>query len=114
MSAPSLVRSSAPAADLLLRDVHLLDPAGGVDGRFDLLIRGGTIAQLSVPGTPSPATPSGGPAAGELEIVEGEGRLYALPAFFDPHVHLRSPGQEHKEDIESGTRAAAAGGYGAV
>ena len=47
-------------------------------------------------------------------MVEGEGRLYALPAFFDPHVHLRSPGQEHKEDIESGTRAAAAGGYGAV
>ena len=114
MSAPSLVRSSAPAADLLLRDVHLLDPAGGVDGRFDLLIRSGRIAQLSVPGTLSPATLSGGPAAGELEIVEGEGRLYALPAFFDPHVHLRSPGQEHKEDIESGTRAAAAGGYGAV
>ncbi len=120
MSAPSLVRSSAPAAELLLRDVHLLDPWAGVDGRFDVLVRGGAIAQLGAPGTLSPETlppavrPAGPAAAGELEVVEGEGRLYALPAFFDPHVHLRSPGQEHKEDIESGTRAAAAGGYGAV
>jgi dihydroorotase len=115
MSAASLVRSSAPAAELLLRDVHLLDPAAGVDGRFDLLMCGGAIAQLSAPGTLSPATLPAGPAAGgEFEIIEGEGRLYVLPAFFDPHVHLRSPGQEHKEDIESGTRAAAAGGYGAV
>jgi dihydroorotase len=115
MSAPSLVRSLAPAAELLLRDVHLLDPAAGVDGRFDLLVRGGAIAQLGSPGTLSQgATGSARPAVGELEVVEGEGRLYVLPAFFDPHVHLRSPGQEHKEDIESGTRAAAAGGYGAV
>ena len=37
--------------------------------------------------------------------------LHAFPAFFDPHVHLRTPGQEHKEDLETGTRAAAAGGY---
>jgi dihydroorotase len=117
MSAPSLVRSPAPAADLLLRDVRVLDPAAGVDGRFDLLMRGGAITQLGAPRTLSAATLPARSAAGELdglEIVEGEGRLYALPAFFDPHVHLRSPGQEHKEDIESGTRAAAAGGYGAV
>ncbi len=45
------------------------------------------------------------------EAVEGEGRLRLLPAFFDPHAHLRTPGQEHKEDLETGTRAAAAGGY---
>ncbi len=118
MSAPSLVRSPAPAADLLLRDVHLLDPAAGVDGRFDVLVRGGALAQLGLPGALSPEilslTLPVGSAAGELEVVEGNGRLYALPAFFDPHVHLRSPGQEHKEDIESGTRAAAAGGFGAV
>src|SRR6202035_5647248 len=48
------------------------------------------------------------------EIVEGQGRLALLPAFFDPHVHLRTPGQEHKEDLETGTRAAAVGGYCAV
>ena len=44
------------------------------------------------------------------EVVEAEG-LHAFPAFFDPHVHLRTPGHEHKEDVETGTRAAAAGGY---
>jgi dihydroorotase len=42
--------------------------------------------------------------------VEAAG-LHAFPAFFDPHVHLRTPGHEHKEDIETGTRSAAAGGY---
>jgi dihydroorotase len=42
--------------------------------------------------------------------VDAEG-LHVFPGFFDPHVHLRTPGQEHKEDIETGTRAAAAGGY---
>ncbi|HEX2097231.1 MAG TPA: dihydroorotase, partial [Solirubrobacterales bacterium] len=49
------------------------------------------------------------PAAGGEEI-DAAG-LHAFPAFFDPHVHLRTPGQEHKEDLETGTRAAAAGGY---
>ena len=43
-------------------------------------------------------------------MVEAAG-LHAFPAFFDPHVHLRTPGHEHKEDIETGTRSAAAGGY---
>ncbi len=45
------------------------------------------------------------------ETIEAKGRTL-LPAFFDPHVHLRTPGQEHKEDLETGTRAAAAGGFG--
>jgi dihydroorotase len=121
MSAPALLRCAAPPAEILLRDVHLFDPAAGVDVRCDLLVRGGVIAELGTSGTLLPAIASTGSAAAEvgaagegLEVVDGEGRLYALPAFFDPHVHLRSPGQEHKEDIESGTRAAAAGGYGAV
>ena len=42
--------------------------------------------------------------------IEAAG-LHAFPAFFDPHVHLRTPGQEHKEDVETGTRSAAAGGF---
>jgi dihydroorotase len=71
-------------------------------------VRGGEIAQVGAPGTLAAGADAG------VEVVEGEGRLWAVPAFFDPHVHLRTPGQEHKEDIESGTRAAAAGGYGAV
>jgi dihydroorotase len=113
MSSPALYRSPARPAELLLRDVHLFDPRTSLDARHDLLVRGGVIVELGAPGT----LPTAGAPAGELEaveVVEGEGRLHAVPAFFDPHVHLRSPGQEHKEDIESGTRAAAAGGFGAV
>ncbi len=106
MSSPALVRSPACLAEMLLRDVHLFDPRAGLDARHDVLVRGGAIAQLGPPGTL--------PADGEVEVVEGGGRLRAMPAFFDPHVHLRSPGEEHKESIESGTRAAAAGGFGAV
>ena len=53
------------------------------------------------------------PGEGE-ELIDGHGRLVLAPAFFDPHVHLRTPGQEHKEDVASGTRAAAAGGYAGV
>ncbi|HUH81822.1 MAG TPA: dihydroorotase [Solirubrobacteraceae bacterium] len=92
-----------PPAELLLRDVHVLDPRAGIDRRLDVLVRQGTIAELAEPGA----------AAGEsdAEVIEGGGRLRVLPAFFDPHVHLRTPGQEHKEDLDSGTRAAAAGGY---
>ena len=46
-------------------------------------------------------------------MVDAEG-LHAFPAFVDPHVHLRTPGREDEEDIDSGTRAAAAGGYCAI
>ena len=46
-------------------------------------------------------------------MIDGEGR-HLFPGFVDPHVHLRTPGQEHKEDLDSGTRAAAAGGFVAV
>ena len=46
-------------------------------------------------------------------MLDGEGR-HLFPGFVDPHVHLRTPGQEHKEDLDSGTRSAAAGGFVAV
>ena len=110
MSSPALVRAPARPAELLLRDVHVLDPRTGLDARHDVWVRGGAIAQVGAPGT----LPADGGAEAEVEVVEGGGRLWAVPAFVDPHVHLRSPGEEHKEDIESGTRAAAAGGFCAV
>jgi dihydroorotase len=100
-----LVRAPLPAADMLLRDVYMLDPRERLDGPADVRIANGRIAELGAPGT-LPADP-------DTELLEGEGR-HLLPAFVDPHVHLRTPGQEHKEDIASGTRAAAAGGYCAV
>jgi dihydroorotase len=99
-----LVRRDRPAADLLISGARVFDPRSGVDGTLDVLVRGGQIAQLGEAGTLR---------AEDREHIDAAGRLLA-PAFFDPHVHLRTPGQEHKEDIDTGTRAAAAGGYAGV
>jgi dihydroorotase len=90
-----------PAPDIVLSGVRALDPRTGVDGVHDLVVRGGEVAELAQPG-------SGGPA--EAEVVDAA-ELHVFPAFFDPHVHLRTPGREDEEDIETGSRAAAAGGY---
>jgi dihydroorotase len=104
MSHPApLLGGPQTAAELLLRDVLALDPRSEIDGRMDVRVRGGTIAEIAGAGTLT--------AADGEEVIEGEGRRRLMPAFFDPHVHLRTPGQEHKEDLETGTRAAAAGGY---
>ncbi|MEA2216163.1 MAG: dihydroorotase [Solirubrobacteraceae bacterium] len=98
-----LVGGGRDPADVLLRDVRALDPREQLDERVDVLVRGGEIAELG--GAGSLSAPEG------AETIDGQGRLVLLPAFFDPHVHLRTPGQEHKEDLDSGTRAAAAGGF---
>jgi len=105
MAADPLVHGPQQPADMLLRDVHVLDPRAELDARHDVRVRGGEIAEIGPPGTLAYAP--------EEELLEGQGR-HLLPAFFDPHVHMRTPGQEHKEDLDSGTRAAAAGGYAAV
>ncbi len=94
------VRPGEPA-QLLLRRATVLDPVAGIAGVHDVVVRDGRIAELAAPGA--------GESEG-AEVVEAEG-LHAFPAFFDPHVHLRTPGHEHKEDVETGTRAAASGGY---
>jgi dihydroorotase len=100
-----LVHREEPPADLLIRAAHVLDPRAGIDARHDVLVRGGAIAELGAPGALD--APEG------AEVLEGEGR-HLFPGFVDPHVHLRVPGQEHKEDLDSGTRAAASGGFVAV
>ncbi len=104
MSTRLFARPSAPTT-LLLRGAHALDPRGDLDEPQDVLIRGGEIAELGAPGTLE--APDG------TEVLEAEGGTL-LPAFVDPHVHFRTPGQEHKEDLDTGTAAAAAGGYCAV
>ncbi len=101
MSLGRLEMRSGESADLVLRGATVLDPVAGIEGSHDIVIRNGSIAELATPGSAG--------AAG-LEEIDATG-LHAFPAFFDPHVHLRTPGQEHKEDIETGSRAAAAGGY---
>ena len=107
MSAPRFPRlrlSSRPAdpATVLIRGARLLDPRLGLDGSHDLLVRDGAIAEVAPPG--SIDRPEG------AEVVDGEGQV-VLPGFVDPHVHLRTPGREDEEDLESGSRAAAAGGF---
>jgi dihydroorotase len=97
-------RPGSPA-NLIIRGARLLDPRTGVDEVQDLVVRDGEIAEIAEPGK--------APETDGAEVVEAEG-LLALPAFVDPHVHFRVPGQEHKEDLETGTRSAAAGGYCAV
>jgi dihydroorotase len=98
--AEALDMRSGKSADVVLRGVTLLDPVAGIDGVHDLAIRAGRIEELAAPGA----------KLDRIEEVDAEG-LHAFPAFFDPHVHLRTPGHEHKEDLETGSRAAAAGGY---
>jgi len=102
MSVQRLFHASAPPAELLIRGAHVLDPRSGLDAPHDVLVRNGAIAELGAPGAL--------PAPDGTDVVEGEG-LHLFPAFFDPHVHLRTPGQEHKETLATGTAAAAAGGY---
>jgi dihydroorotase len=89
------------SASLVLRGATVLDPVAGIDAQHDVVVRDGAIAELTAPG---------GAHADGLEEIDA-GALHVFPAFFDPHVHLRTPGQEHKEDIETGARSAAAGGY---
>ena len=88
-------------ANVILRRATVLDPVAGIDGVHDVVVRDGRVAELAPPGEG---------AAGGAETIDAEG-MHAFPAFFDPHVHLRTPGQEHKEDLATGTRSAAAGGY---
>lgn len=88
---------------MLLRNGRVIDPANGVDGITDVRIVGEVIAEVG----PGPS-----PAAGD-EVVDCIG-LVVAPGFVDPHVHFRQPGYEHKEMIETGAAAAAAGGYTTV
>jgi dihydroorotase len=95
-----LTQAPAPSADVLVRGARVLDPGEGLDARLDVLVRDGEVAALGA-ALDAPA---------EVAVIDGDG-CTLLPAFIDPHVHLRTPGQEHKEDLATGTAAAAAGGY---
>ncbi len=89
---------------LLIRGGRVVDPAARVDGEMDVLLRDGRVAEVA--------------ARNKLrgradETLDARGLIVA-PGFIDLHVHLREPGQAHKESIASGTAAAAAGGFTSV
>jgi dihydroorotase len=105
MDNPRLFRRERPPAELLVRGAHVLDPRAEIDEPRDVLIRSGVVAELGAAG--SLPTPEDG------DVFDATGK-HAFPAFVDPHVHLRVPGHEYKEDLETGTAAAAAGGFCAM
>jgi dihydroorotase len=103
---------------LRLEGGRVIDPASGLDGAYDLLIVDGKIAEIRPAGARAaagrPAAKKGrAPASASATVLDVSG-LLVCPGFVDMHVHLREPGQEHKEVIETGTRAAAAGGFTSV
>lgn len=95
-------------AALLFTGVRAFDPARALDGIVDVVIEGGIITRIG----PGAATEEMRRSE-RARVIEGRGRLL-LPGFVDLHAHLREPGQEYKEDIESGLAAAAAGGFAHV
>jgi len=87
---------------LLIKNARLLDPASGTDAALDVLLDGELISQVGA-----------NLSASNAEIFDAKGLIVA-PGFIDLHCHLREPGQELSETIETGTRAAAHGGFTAV
>ena len=83
--------------DLLIKNAVVVSPADGINEKLDILVRDGVIAQ------------TGTNLSADCTTIDAEG-LYASPGLVDMHVHLRDPGQTHKEDIITGCNAAAAGG----
>jgi len=90
---------------MLLVNAHIVDPSRKLNGMGWLRTEGGKIADCAL-GT--------APAAKEGEEIRDVKGSYVTPAFIDLHVHLREPGQESKETIESGCQSAVAGGYGSI
>ena len=88
---------------LLLKNVHLVDPVAGRNGMFDILIDRGRIARID----------RNLPVDG-ARVVELPSSFVVTPGLIDMHVHLREPGQEHKETIATGTLSAVSGGFTAV
>jgi len=87
--------------NLLITNARVVDPSQKLDAQLDILIEDGTVAKIDKK------------IKSNVETFDATG-LVATPGFIDLHTHLREPGQEHKETIATGTRAAVAGGYTAV
>jgi dihydroorotase len=89
--------------NLLIKNGKLIDPMSGHDGKTDILIENGMIKKIGL----------NIPEKSNSETIDAGG-LVVSPGFIDMHVHLREPGEEYKETIESGMRAAARGGFTSI
>lgn len=89
---------------LLIKGGRVIDPANGIDEVTDIFVENGIISEIGV----NPDLDGV-----EMQIIDATGKV-VTPGLVDMHVHLREPGQEYKEDIESGTKAAAMGGVTSV
>lgn len=98
--------SPSSESSMLLKNGRLIDPANNIDEQADVFVKDGKIAGVYRSG-------------GEKKEISGAESIdltgkWIMPGFIDMHVHLREPGEEYKETISTGTRAAAAGGFTAV
>jgi dihydroorotase len=87
---------------LLIKNGEMIDPEGKLQGKMDVLVEGGAIAKIKSDIKPNSHT-----------VIDASG-LWMFPGFIDIHVHLRDPGYEYKETIETGLRAAVRGGFTTV
>jgi dihydroorotase len=97
----------SPSQAILLQNGRIIDPVNREDKKASLLVEKGRIKAIFTQRQKKPALPQ------KLLSIDLEGK-WVVPGLIDMHVHLREPGEEHKETIETGTRAAAAGGFTAV
>jgi dihydroorotase len=88
---------------LLIRNGRVVDPSQSLDQGMDILVEDGVVAAIGER-LEAPA---------KVKILDAAG-LVVAPGFIDLHTHLREPGLEHKETIETGSRAAVAGGFTAI
>jgi len=96
--------AQTPAPAILIANGRVIDPANGIDGVMSVVLKNGKVSAVS-------KTP---PKKNRSDITIDASGLWVVPGLVDLHVHLREPGREDKETIETGTHAAAAGGFTAI